>query len=63
MPFVCLYVQWLCNADKSSHDPRLRLKCVLEDFLCAVFLGLSATSFVTSIWEFAGLSLVRCIDA
>ncbi|EOY31955.1 S-adenosyl-L-methionine-dependent methyltransferases superfamily protein isoform 3 [Theobroma cacao] len=21
-------VQWLCNADKSSHEPRLRLKCL-----------------------------------
>ncbi|VAI62553.1 unnamed protein product [Triticum turgidum subsp. durum] len=26
MPFVDNVVQWLCNADKSSHEPRLRLK-------------------------------------
>lgn len=23
-------VQWLCNADKSSHDPRKRLKAFFE---------------------------------
>ncbi|XWS28125.1 hypothetical protein CRYUN_Cryun25bG0038700 [Craigia yunnanensis] len=25
-PFCCFGMQWLCNADKSSHEPRLRLK-------------------------------------
>jgi len=32
-PNVCLCMQWLCNADKSSHDPRLRLKYALKVFL------------------------------
>jgi hypothetical protein len=27
-PSFDLAIQWLCNADKSSHDPRLRLKYV-----------------------------------
>ncbi|KAE8702065.1 pumilio-like protein 6 [Hibiscus syriacus] len=26
-------VQWLCNADKSSHEPRLRLKCLARAML------------------------------
>lgn len=30
-----LFMQWLCNADKSSHVPRLRLKYVLLAFMLA----------------------------
>ena len=43
-PYVFLCMQWLCNADKSSHDPRLRLKYALK-FFCPVFLRLPATNF------------------
>jgi len=32
-----MIMQWLCNADKSSHNPRLRLKYVPFLVYCAAF--------------------------
>jgi 18S rRNA (guanine1575-N7)-methyltransferase len=39
-PAVCfVHGQWLCNADKSSHEPRLRLKYAPEVIFCNVCLA------------------------
>ena len=34
-----LFIQWLCNADKSSHVPRLRLKYVYLFLLVFMLVG------------------------
>ena len=55
-------MQWLCNADKSSHDPRLRLKCVPED-LFYIVLGclLPVFNFNMGICRAFFGSLYRCL--
>jgi 18S rRNA (guanine1575-N7)-methyltransferase len=60
--FFCLFVQWLCNADKSSHDPRLRLKCVPEDIF-DIILGclLPVFNFNMGICRAFFGSLYRCL--
>jgi 18S rRNA (guanine1575-N7)-methyltransferase len=62
VPFFCLFVQWLCNADKSSHDPRLRLKCVPE-YLFYIALGhlLPLFNFNMGICRAFFGSLYRCL--
>lgn len=54
-------MQWLCNADKSSHEPRLRLKCVPEYlfiFLSCWLLVLNSNMGICR--AFFG-SLYRCL--
>ena len=43
-------MQWLCNADKSSHEPRMRLKYVVA-LIYLIFHKQKSTSILTCKWK------------
>ena len=65
--FLTLILQWLCYADKSFHEPRMRLKYVHDSysyFDCINFVKYHALPVIIMLTLFfAGLSLVLYIDA